>query len=120
MRLSTLIPAVLAATLSWGALPVQAQGSYPNKPVRMIVPFAPGGGTDIVARVLAQKLTESFMQNVIVDNRAGGGSTIGTHDLQIVAIARHHGHRVATLNTGEFRRVPGIEVIDATEFLTGR
>ena len=44
------------------------------------------------------------------------GETIGTHDMQIAAIARHHGHRVATLNAGEFSRVPGLDVLDASAF----
>jgi tripartite-type tricarboxylate transporter receptor subunit TctC len=77
---------VAAASLC--ALPVVAQ-TYPSKPVRMIVPFPPGGGNDILGRVLAAKLTEQLGQQVIIDNRAGAGSIIGT---EIGARAAPDGH----------------------------
>ena len=69
---------VLLAALSALALsaPVAPQ-SYPVKPVRVIVPFAPGGGTDIQARVLFKELTEQFRQSFIVDNRPGASGLIG-------------------------------------------
>ena len=76
---STAMARVLAAfvltTLFGSAV---AQQSYPTRPIRLVAPFAPGGGTDLVARMIAQKLMESFGQTVIVDNRPGGNTMIGT------------------------------------------
>ena len=55
----------------------QAQQPWPAKPIRFVAPFAPGGGTDFIGRVAAQKLTEGLMQQVIVENRPGAGGTLG-------------------------------------------
>lgn len=51
---------------------------YPNKPIRLVVPYPPGSGTDIVGRLLAQRMSENLGQQVYVDNRPGAGATIGT------------------------------------------
>ncbi len=76
MRTYWLMTAILALLLATDA--VHAQQKYPTKPIRLIVPFPPGGQLDIVARTLAPKLAETFKQSVVVDNRGGGGGTIGT------------------------------------------
>ena len=68
---------------------------YPTKPIRMVVPLVPGGGTDIAARITGQKLNERWGQQVIVDNRAGGASNIGT---EIVVHAVPDGYTLLVTN----------------------
>jgi len=76
MRTYWLMTAILGLLLAAGG--VHAQQKYPTKPIRLIVAFPPGGGADIVARVMAQKVTESFGVPVVVDNRPGAAGMIGT------------------------------------------
>ena len=69
------IIAVLAATL---ATAVAAQTRYPEKPIRMIVPFPPGSASDFLARTTGQKLNEKYGQQVVIDNRPGAGGVVGS------------------------------------------
>lgn len=83
---------VLACCIQGAAL---AASAYPDRPVRLVVPVAPGGSSDGVARIVAQKLTELWGQQVVVDNRAGAGGIIGTN---IVAKADPDGYTLALVS----------------------
>lgn len=89
---------LLSAAVYCGAIaPCFAADAYPTKPIRFVIPFAPGGGNDLVARVIAQNLTEAWHYQVIADNRAGGGGTVGT---QTVATAPADGYTLLLGYTG--------------------
>jgi tripartite-type tricarboxylate transporter receptor subunit TctC len=93
-RLKPLI-GTLAAVAALGSLTAAAQ-DYPTRPVRLIVPFAAGGPTDVIARVVAQKLTEGLGHQVVVDNRAGAGGNIG---MGLAAGAPADGHTLIMVSS---------------------
>ncbi|MGZ9066588.1 MAG: tripartite tricarboxylate transporter substrate binding protein [Burkholderiales bacterium] len=84
-----LLRMVLGAIAIGGCAPAYAQEVYPARAVRVVVPFAPGGGVDISARAIAAKLSERFGQNFTVDNRPGAGGNVGT---EVVSKARPDGY----------------------------
>ena len=91
---------VLALTVAWADIPGAYAASaeadkYPTKPIRLIAPFVPGGGTDITARAVAMKLTERWGQQVIVDNRAGAAGAIG---VELTATAAPDGYTICLIS----------------------
>jgi len=84
---------VTLAFFSWNAL--SQSSTYPNKPIHFIVPFAPGGSTDVTARVIGQKLSEILKQPVIVENRAGAGASIG---IQYVGNSQPDGYNILVVS----------------------
>jgi tripartite-type tricarboxylate transporter receptor subunit TctC len=101
---------VLVALITLGVVlePAAAQ-QYPTRPIRLIVPFPAGGPTDAIARILGQKLTEAWGQQVVVDNRAGAGGNIG---MGIAAEAAPDGHTIIFVsssfvaNPGLYKKIP--------------
>jgi tripartite-type tricarboxylate transporter receptor subunit TctC len=102
------IALALTAITILAATTAAAQNKYPERPVRIVVPYAPGGSVDTVARALGQKLGETWGQSVIVENRPGGGANIGT---DIVATATPDGHTLlmgTTANTVNVHLMSGM------------
>jgi tripartite-type tricarboxylate transporter receptor subunit TctC len=114
---------ILAAGISLAAAASCAVAAdiYPSKAIRLVVPFAPGGGNDIAARFVAQRLTEAFGQTAVVDNRAGAGSTIGT---EIVAKSVPDGytllvvHNAIAINQTLYPQLPYDTVRDFAQVAT--
>ena len=90
----------VSAVLMLSVLPLHdsyaGEPAYPSRPVRLIVPFVAGGGTDLLARLISPRLTEALGQQIVVDNRGGAGSVLGT---QILAKAPPDGYTVGVLDT---------------------
>ncbi|MGW8183329.1 MAG: Bug family tripartite tricarboxylate transporter substrate binding protein [Burkholderiales bacterium] len=88
---------LLAFALPFSLLgPTAGAQKYPNKPIRLIVPFSPGGGTDIMSRLLAIPVSESIGQTVVVDNRPGAGGSLGA---QIAATAQPDGYTIIMVSS---------------------
>ena len=91
--LSAVCTTLALSVFSAGAM---AQPAYPSKPIRLVVPFGPGGFTDVVARILGQKLGESLGQGVVIENKPGAGSMIGS---DFVAKAAPDGHTLVIVSS---------------------
>lgn len=100
--------AVLAVIVALVALVAPASAAdYPNRPITLIVPYPPGGGVDAMARVVAQKLSEALKQQVVVENRGGGGGTLGT---KMVSRAAPDGYTLLLGHTGTISINPSLYV----------
>ena len=86
----------LLATGPWTAASVLAKSNYPNRPVKIVVPYPPGGASDMIARMVAEKLQKAWGQPVIVDNKAGASGIIGAH---AVARAAADGYTILSHNS---------------------
>lgn len=99
--MNRLLPALLTTLLAWSAVPAHAQAPaalpFPTRPVTVVVPFPPGGGTDVGARLIAQKLSVKWGQPVLVDNKAGAAGMVGA---DVVAKAKPDGYTLLVGNVG--------------------
>src|SRR5687768_4006344 len=95
MQTTRLLPVMAAALALAGA--AHAQDKFPHKPIRMLVPFSPGSQTDILARWVAEKMSDNWGQQVVVDNRPSAGGTIAS---EYVLAANPDGHTLMMVSTG--------------------
>ncbi len=107
MKRRSLVAAAAAASVlaiaPWGL--AQAQSGYPDKPVRLIVPFPPGGGTDVVSRIVGDKLSSTLGWKVVVENKAGAGGTVG---LDAAAKSKPDGYTIVMGQTSNLSIAPSL------------
>jgi tripartite-type tricarboxylate transporter receptor subunit TctC len=104
MNARALFAAAVCAAATLHAAGAAAQ-AWPAKPIRLMVPFPPGGSTDIVARIVAQKLSERLGQSIVIENRGGAGGTIGT---ALIAKSAPDGYNLAVASTSTHVVAPGV------------
>ena len=96
---------LIATTCVAASAPALSQTTYPTKPIRLVVPFVPGGSTDLIARIMGQKLDEALGQQVVVENRAGAGGNIG---VEYVAKSAPDGYTLIFGHIGTFGFGPSL------------
>ena len=107
---------LLLAVAAMPAAPAIAADAWPSRPIRLVVPFAPGGGSDVTGRIIGQKLSELMAQSVVVDNRPGAASMLGT---DVVARAAGDGYTLLladlalTINPAYFVKQPPADPVKA-------
>lgn len=104
MKSTLLAAAGILLSLGWAGH-VYPQGDYPNKPIRFIVPFPPGGGTDIVSRLVTNKMTETLGWKFVVDNRSGAGGSLG---MEVAAKAAPDGYTLVMGQTSNLAINPSL------------
>src|SRR4051794_39398189 len=108
MALSYLRRAATLLALAVACATAAAADTYPSKPVRFISPFSAGGGTDVVGRAIALRLSEALGRQVVVDNRAGADGTIGT---ELAAKSPADGYTLLMANLGTFCMTPHLRKV---------
>jgi tripartite-type tricarboxylate transporter receptor subunit TctC len=103
-KLAVVLVASVAVVLAVAGGPAYAQ-SYPSRTITLVVPFPPGGGVDALARILAERLSVALKQSVVVENRTGGGGTVGTRQ---VAKAEPDGYTLMLAHTGTISINPSL------------